>query len=223
LSASGANNLAYQWQKFNGTVFTNVVNGSGYSGATTPTLSINTTGNIGAGDYRCRVSGNLVSDVFSATVSLEINQYPVAEIDAAGAELIASPGDSYQWYKDGTQIAGAEGQTYPFNVVEYGAYTVDVTLSGCTSTSDEFIYLITANESSDQGVTVSPNPFRDHLSIEVPSKSDIKIVDALGRELKHHQLQGHAVLDMNDLQPGAYILVIHTNSINLYYRLIKTQ
>ncbi|HPM29709.1 MAG TPA: FG-GAP-like repeat-containing protein, partial [Chryseolinea sp.] len=65
LTASGTTNLTYQWQMFDGSVFNNVADGGGYSGATTAALGINTTGNFGAGDYRCLIKGDLAPDKFS--------------------------------------------------------------------------------------------------------------------------------------------------------------
>ncbi|MBL7857705.1 MAG: VCBS repeat-containing protein, partial [Cyclobacteriaceae bacterium] len=51
ISASGTTNLTYQWQKFDGTAFSNLSTGDGYSGVASATLTINTLGNFGAGDY----------------------------------------------------------------------------------------------------------------------------------------------------------------------------
>jgi hypothetical protein len=119
LTASGTTNLTYQWQKFDGTVFNNVANTGGYTGATTSTLSINTTGNFGAGDYRCKVSGDLATDKFSNTVTLTVNVVPTAPTTtsannciAAALTLNASGGTNgqYRWYDVATGGAAISGQ-----------------------------------------------------------------------------------------------------------------
>ncbi len=129
LTATGANNLTYQWQKFDGSVFNNVSNGGGYSGATTATLSINTTGNFGAGDYRCLIKGDLAPDKFSNTVTLTINVVPAAPTAngnsnciPAAITLTASGGTNgqYRWYDaatGGTAISGQVNSSYTTPVI----------------------------------------------------------------------------------------------------------
>jgi gliding motility-associated-like protein len=127
ISASGTTNITYQWQKFNGTLFIDVVNGGGYSGATSTSFNINTTGNFGAGDYRCKVSGDLAPDVFSNIVKLTVNPLPaqptipaqptpacgpsaVIPITAAGGTA-----GQYRWYTvatGGTALPGETNATY---------------------------------------------------------------------------------------------------------------
>lgn len=74
-SASGTSNIKYEWQFASVAAgpFTDISNTAGYSNAKTSTLSVNTTGNFGAGFYRCSVSGDLVSSVFTNIVQLMIS------------------------------------------------------------------------------------------------------------------------------------------------------
>jgi gliding motility-associated-like protein len=74
----------------NGAVGTDIIDGGGYSGATTSTLSINSTGNFGAGDYRCKVSGDFAPDVFSNTVTLTINTLPATPGAISGVTNVCS-------------------------------------------------------------------------------------------------------------------------------------
>ena len=67
------------------------------------------------------ISGNL-EICNGGTTTLYANVTP----NAAGA--------TYQWYKDNTPIAGANG--YFLTVATAGSYKVDVTTNGCTTTSD---------------------------------------------------------------------------------------
>ncbi len=124
LTASGTTNLTYQWQMFDGSVFNNVADGGGYSGATTAALGINTTGNFGAGDYRCLIKGDLAPDKFSNTVTLTVNVVPAAPTANGNSNCIpaaitlnASGGTNgqYRWYDvatGGTAISGQVNSTY---------------------------------------------------------------------------------------------------------------
>jgi hypothetical protein len=223
VSASGTTNLSYQWQKFNGSVFNNVSNTGGYSGATTATLSVNTAGDFGAGEYRCRVSGDLAADVFSATATLTLGTPSVPTITFNGPELVASSGDSYQWYHEGEPVAGATNQVFTINFIEFGVYTVAVVKNGCTSMSAPFTYLITGIETSQHDWKIYPNPFVSELNVEsaTPQKSDIEIVDLYGRSVKTYS-ERNAPLPTEDLAEGTYLLIIKTAGQHLTFRVVKT-
>ena len=78
-AATGTTNITYQWQfaPTSAGPFNDVENGGGYSGATTGTLSVNTTGNFGAGRYQCKISGDLAPTVFTTDDGLFINAIPL--------------------------------------------------------------------------------------------------------------------------------------------------
>nr|HPM30779.1 FG-GAP-like repeat-containing protein [Chryseolinea sp.] len=145
LTATGTTNLTYQWQKFDGTVFNNVANGGGYSGATTATLSINTTGNFGAGNYRCEIKGELAPNTFSNTVTLTVNTVPAAPTAngnsnciPAAITLAASGGTNgqYRWYDAGGVIIAAQvNSTYVTPVINTTTnYSVAINNGFCEST-----------------------------------------------------------------------------------------
>jgi gliding motility-associated-like protein len=73
--ASGTTNIKYQWQfSIDGVVsFADITNNTNYSNATTATLSVNTTGNFGAGRYRCKIDGDLATTIFTNDEGLFIN------------------------------------------------------------------------------------------------------------------------------------------------------
>ncbi len=72
--ATGTTNIIYQWQYSSALVgtYNDIANSGGYSNVATSTLSVNTTGNFGAGFYRCKVSGDLAAIVFSNVAQLTI-------------------------------------------------------------------------------------------------------------------------------------------------------
>ncbi len=149
-AASGNPSITYQWQRETTPgVWTNVTNGGGYSGATTATLSINTTGNFGAGNYRARVSGTAVLDEFTNSATLTINALPTAPTTTgnsactattAAVTLSAAGGSAgqYRWYTVatlGTPIAGQTNNNYTTPLISATTiYYVAINNGTCQST-----------------------------------------------------------------------------------------
>jgi gliding motility-associated-like protein len=71
-TATGADNLNYQWQYSpDGVVpFADIADGAEYSNTTTPALSANTNNDFGAGRYRCNISGDFANPVMTDDMGL---------------------------------------------------------------------------------------------------------------------------------------------------------
>ncbi|HEY3402532.1 MAG TPA: FG-GAP-like repeat-containing protein [Ohtaekwangia sp.] len=168
-------------------------------------------------------AGGCVSPASDA-VNVVVNTYPLAEITANGMELIASPGDSYQWYRNGEEVAGAMNQTFTFNAIESGTYRVDVTENGCTSSSETFAYLITKTELEKRTWEIYPNPFSQNLFIRsayTPEEIEIELTDALGRVWKKKKTISNSSITVDDLHEGHYVLTIRTPNQKLKFRVVK--
>lgn len=157
--ATGNSSISYQWQKLApiivAVVYNNVVDGGGYSGATTSTLSINTTGGFGVGTYRCLISGVGANNIVSFSVGVGVNSNPASPSatgnSACGSSAItlnASGGTNgqYRWYSaatGGTAIAGQVNGTYTTSLL--GAtttYYVSINNGTCESTRTPVIATI---------------------------------------------------------------------------------
>jgi len=147
LSANAGAGLIYQWNN----------NGTTITGATTISYIAKTSGN-----YTVMVSNGTCSTTSAPTAVTE-NIIPVTPtIAASGTTTICSgssvtltgssptPGVAYQWYANGTAIAGANTASY--NALALGNYTVSATANGCSDTS-------TATT-----VTVNPTPATPTIS-----------------------------------------------------------
>lgn len=146
--ATGNPTLTYQWQfETSPTVWTNITNTGGYSGVTTTTLSVNTTGNFGGGNYRCRISGLAVDDAITSTATITINPLPTAptttgssSCTAASLTLTAAGGAAgqYRWYTvptGGTAIAGQTNSNYTTPLLSATTtYYVAINNGTCEST-----------------------------------------------------------------------------------------
>ncbi len=147
IGASGTTNLIYRWQKFDGSDYININEGGGYSGTGSATLSINTTGDFGAGDYRCKVSGDAASDAFSTTATLTVNAIPARPTTPLGGSS-CGPGSvtlsvsgaidgQYRWYTTstgGTAIAGEVNGSYPIaSLTATATYHAAININSCES------------------------------------------------------------------------------------------
>jgi hypothetical protein len=157
-AATGTTTITYQWQlqKIDFT-FDDVVDGGAYSGANTPTLTVNTSVGPVSPAYRCIINGDFASQQISNTASL-LTVFPPLAPSTTGANrcgtgsitLTASGGTNgqYKWYtvaSGGTAIAGEVNSSY-----------ITPSLS---STSSYFVSLsVSSCESSRTSVTATINP-----------------------------------------------------------------
>jgi N-acetyl-anhydromuramyl-L-alanine amidase AmpD len=141
VAASGTGTLTYKWQK-NGV---DLADGGHVSGADTATLQISSTDSTDAASYRCKVTnadGVVTSNAATLTIqSTSITQQPAAQAPCVGGTAtftVAATGQaplSYQWRKDGGNLAGATAATLTLTGVtaaDVGSYTCVVT-DGCSN------------------------------------------------------------------------------------------
>lgn len=155
VAASGTD-LFYQWRK----------NGFNLSGANSSTLNINPVALEDQGSYQVIVS-NAANVVASATVTLTVNapaqitREPLTQTLAYGSAatfIVAAKGSgnlSYQWRKDGFNIAGATSPTYtiaPLKMTDAGDFTCVVTNSFGSDTSAVATLTVTETDQDNDGV-----------------------------------------------------------------------
>lgn len=143
VSAEGTAPLSYQWQK----------NNSPIPGATSATLNLTNVQGTDSGSYRVTVS-NAAGSATSTTAILNVETEPVAPAitsqpasqtvvtgSSAGFGVIATGSAplSYQWYKDGSPLAGATGSTLNLSNVQAtdaGGYSIVVSNVAGAATSN---------------------------------------------------------------------------------------
>jgi gliding motility-associated-like protein len=167
VSAIGTTNITYRWQKYDGTDFTDLNDGGGYSGTPTSTLSIDTdaTGFSGSGDYRCRINGDFASEVISNDAQLTINGLPlppnvVGDSDCTSPAILTltasggSDGD-YYWYTvatGGTAITGENNAIFTTpSLAVTTTYYVSIRDTFCES--DRVVVVATIGGASPPSVT----------------------------------------------------------------------
>lgn len=143
------------------------------------------------------------------------------EIQTSGSEgiqLLASEGDSYQWFYRNEAIAGATERSYL--ALESGLYTVEVTIGGCTDRSISRNLVITGLEADKRfanSITIYPNPVTDRLRIAVSNSvmgtHHFSVFSLSGKRLSESQQvkdeqEEIFELDASALKPGQYLIRI---------------
>jgi PKD repeat protein len=147
LNAMTGTGWTYQWQN----------NGSNIAAATNSTYTATM-----AGNYTVVVTNTNNCNATSAASVVTVNALPTATISSASTQICqggtlvlnvnTGTGLTYQWKKDGTDLAGATNSNYTATTV--GNYTVVVTnASGCSQTSA--VTTITVNPLSAGAATIT--------------------------------------------------------------------
>ncbi|HTH55047.1 MAG TPA: FG-GAP-like repeat-containing protein [Cyclobacteriaceae bacterium] len=170
-SGTGTTNIAYQWQIFNSGAgaFVNLSNSGGYSNVSTAALTINSTGNFGAGTYRCKISGDFAAPVYTNTVSFSVNPIPPtptapdANHCGPGNVILTATGGSsgqYLWYDQNGLIAGQNNSTYSTpSLSATTQYQVAITDGVCVSPKTNANAIIVTSGCATISVTTQPTDF----------------------------------------------------------------
>ena len=201
----------------------------------TPDVGDNSDG--GYYNYSLSTSANrlFIAGGFSFMGNEERNYYgeyntcplkPVIEID--GYTLSTSSTGNLQWYENGILVPGATSQSYEVNALEYGVYSVTVSAGGCTISSDDFAYLITAAEvNTGSELDLYPNPVSSDLSVDLYGSTgsvDFTFIDMMGRTLKQVRSNGSShQLSVQDLESGPYVLMIKTRDQQYVRKFLKVK
>lgn len=193
-------NATYVWKK----------NGAVISNQTNDTLLINGVTNNDAGTYTCEATstcGNLTSDSMLVAVSAALTP----TITQAGNALSTQTFNTYQWYKNGVLISGANAQNY--NATESGLYSVFVSnTGGCNARSATYNFtFVGLNEilNLNQLFSVYPNPTSNNITINVDgvnSQWNIKLLDIAGSEILSTQMNYQTTINVETLAKGVYII-----------------
>jgi len=197
--------LTYQWTR----------GGVNIPGATTYSYTASTSGdyNVNLSDGTCPSTG--------IDVTVTVGTFPVAIITVTGgATMSTDPFASYQWFRNGVAIPGANAQTY--TAVRDGYYAVSVTDAiGCSATSAvQYITSLDVEGVNQQNIAVSvwPNPTDGMVHIEAPKAVDIMLLSVDGRTVL--SLENARTFDTSPLAQGLYLVRI---SDHLTKQLIAVQ
>jgi hypothetical protein len=134
-------------------------------------------------------------------------------IEGDGITLSAAQGNAgYQWINcdTGAEVPGAtQSQLTLSDEVGNGNYAVQVTLDGCSVTSDCFALISQQVEGDmdEKDVLLFPNPATDFLQLNVSRSTSWKIFDTRGCELLSGRVSsGNSRIELTSLSAGCYYI-----------------
>ncbi len=178
-------------------------------------------------------SSNLIT--IDGCDSIIITNIDIASVDISlsqtGATLIANAvGADYQWIDCDNMNSEKSGETsQSFTALQSGNFAVIITENGCSDTSDCYNVIVSGIEESlfEKNIVLYPNPVTDVASIILPdyySEVHIAVFNMQGQmvldqlqETEQNSLQ----LDLNELDPGIYLIYIYANTESAVLRIIK--
>jgi PKD repeat protein len=152
-------------------------------------------------------------------------------ITQSGDTLYSSHSFYYQWYFNGSPIAGATDSFYLCN--QQGLYAVQITDSnGCSKLSNGFTGCITGISdlhSASDGIGIYPNPARNQFIIyglPLNERATIDLYNVLGEKVYSQQSEirnpkSEIQIDVSHFSSGVYFLRIQNELINCTRKLIK--
>lgn len=198
------------------------------NGASTATISDVT------GSYSVTVSQVGYCGTASATINAAGTALPDASFIINNKLLTANTaGAQYQWYRDGSAIPNADGDSYLVN--QTGDYSLQVTVNGCSNTSAAQQVIVTAIQDIEADILIGayPNPVDGVLNILCHVQGNVQLHYSIagldGRNAGEGKVAnlGSGVstiqYDMSAMPQGVYVLQLQSGSFNKSIRVLKTQ
>ena len=220
VAAFGSSPVSYQWRK----------NGTAIAGATTGTFSIAAVTAADAGDYTVVVI-NATSSVTSTAATLAVNTAPAittqpASVTAAVGQNVSfsvvatgSPAPTYQWKRNGANVAGATSATLALTGVTLantGVYTVAVTNSVGAVTSAAAVLAI---PSTMVATTLSPANSATAINTDAPLSITFDRAPTVGTtgRIRIFKASDNTVVDTLDLGVTPYRRAIGTQTVDFIF------
>ena len=138
---------------------------------------------------------------------------PIWTLTAAGAP-------SYSW------STGSTSATMNINSAYVGVTTYTVWSVGtCPAAATHSVYVRHCidgiQDPAFSQLSIFPNPFSTHVSVELPGYFKVTLSDATGRVLHEYQAQNKLSLNTCDIQAGIYFITVKSKQKSQFNRLLK--
>jgi hypothetical protein len=207
-------------------------NGTVVQSGSSATYTVSSATANDAGTYTCEMSNTCpnTTAAISSPVSIAVGTGGTPTITNTAGVLSCGTFSSYQWFLNGTAIAGATNATY--TPTQNGTYTVQITnSSGCSSTSAGFLVNTIEVQTipNIEQITISPNPSNDRVTIQIKLENaeniEVCLTDMNGRLLKtwtfENSLSIHQSVDLTNMNSGLYLVKIMTPKGVLTQKVLK--
>jgi uncharacterized delta-60 repeat protein len=162
----------------------------------------------------------------TATVSIIVNQIPIATVTENGDGIIyASNGSNYSWIncQSGNSIPGETAPSFaPF---VNGSYAVIVSVNGCSDTSNCInINYVGIQESVGDDIKLFPNPTSQNVTIKMGvSNAQLIISDSHGKTLLESNFNNDEIINISNYASGVYFFKIQTSQFTYIKKIVKNQ
>jgi len=166
----------------------------------------------------------------TVTLDLEIAEIDtdVEEVDENTLEAEEDEDATYQWLDCNDNYAPIAGETNAtFTTETSGDYAVEVSIDGCSDTSDCFTITSTVNIddlNAQHGIQLFPNPTTNDLTISLEGIDvvDVVLLDIQGKVLMQQSgLLNQDTIDLSEYVTGTYFVKIITSAGSQEIRVIK--
>ncbi|RIV27007.1 T9SS C-terminal target domain-containing protein [Fibrisoma montanum] len=212
--------------------------GTAITGATTQSLTVNQAGSYAVAVLLdgCRATSPPVAVTVKEGITATITPQGPTRVyvpNTVGLVANGTTGYAYQWFRDGTAVAGATSVS--FAAPQSGQYSVLVTApNGCTALASavpvtiDIVLAVDPSVSNLGSWSISPNPVDRTCTVTFPSGVTgpvvLTLVDATGRAVHQKTIppgQRKADLNVSGLPPGTYLLRVTTDQTEVRQRLLK--
>jgi Leucine-rich repeat (LRR) protein len=136
-------------------------------------------------------------------------------------------GDTYQWYKDGIEISGANTRDLTIKGSDGAAnYNCEIEKTGVSYTIETAPYIVSIAtlieiDEYDERISLYPNPVINKLYVKsVENVQEINIFDITGKCIQVISNPGKTI-DITYLKKGIYMIIIKTQNESYVSRVVK--
>ncbi|MBC7849963.1 MAG: T9SS type A sorting domain-containing protein, partial [Chitinophagaceae bacterium] len=167
--------------------------------------------------YTVAVTKCMTTSTDQVTIFINTLDKPTIRLD--GSKIVSTPGKSYQWYRDGVLVRGANGKTFKPDAA--GNYKVKIkNQKGCLVESSSLFFLPSGrNDKVCDGIRVicTPNPSPGVVYVilsKLPTKPvAVTVVDRYGQRLYTTTISNHSnMLNLSKLAKGHYSVEVIINN-----------
>ena len=172
--------------------------------------------------FRAVVQNGVCGEESSAATEVTVNEYPTPTITnlsdlevctgesiSVGLSVDIESAESYQWFKDDVEIAGATQSTY--TATQVGTYSVDVVVNGCLGSSNELTVSTIPNPTPVVSTT-DDLAFCQGEAISVGFTVDITDATSYQWMLDGSPISGATEATYTATEPGAYSVEVEVNT-----------
>ncbi|BDD03226.1 S8 family serine peptidase [Aureibacter tunicatorum] len=164
-------------------------------------------------------------EVEASSRTIVVKQNPEVKINQQNGKLIATDGDTYQWYLNGERIIGASYQS--LKPKQSGEYTVRVKTNGCSVLSESKSLLLGGDvEVKRNGWKIVPNPVTSNvLSVDFEEASFdgvLRLYTSQGHVVNEKAIDGKKQVSLNveKLTSGVYYVLVKTSKYTDHKKVI---